>query len=129
MKAYKLTRNERLKDQVTVQRLFTEGRSFYVNPFRVLYLLENAGDPIPTRVLFSVSKRKIKTAVSRNKVKRRMREAYRQNKHILTMYHKGQRLTLGLVYNHHEVLAYALIREKIILILQRLSELNERSAE
>lgn len=39
--------------------------------------------PFPAQVAFSVSKRSFKHAVSRNLARRRIREAYRKNKHLL----------------------------------------------
>ena len=42
--------------------------------------------PYPAQVAFSVSKRGFRLAVTRNLIKRRMREAYRKNKYLLYEY-------------------------------------------
>src|SRR3712207_7886162 len=58
-------------------------KSFSIFPIRIVYMpLEEAKQP--ASILISVSKRKFKRAVRRNRVKRQIREAYRRNKHLLT---------------------------------------------
>lgn len=60
-------------------------RSAAVYPIRAVFMTvddADAGTP-PVQVLTSVGKRHFKHAVDRNRVKRQIREAYRQNKHIL----------------------------------------------
>lgn len=53
-------------------------------PMRVVYRFvdREEGEP-PAQILVSVSKKHFKAAVKRNMMKRRMREAYRKNKHLL----------------------------------------------
>ena len=57
-------------------------RSFSVFPLRVVYLPVGELDA-PVSILVSVSKRYFKRAVKRNRMKRRIREAYRVNKQEL----------------------------------------------
>lgn len=64
----------RLKKKSDFQRLFKKGKS-YAGPYFVLYFIEKEGKG-PTKIGFAVSK-KIGTAVTRNKIKRRLREAVR----------------------------------------------------
>ncbi|MFZ4633645.1 MAG: ribonuclease P protein component [Saprospiraceae bacterium] len=76
-------RAERLKSPVVIARLFKEGQSFMAYPVRVVWMNMPAEDieaTFPVKVAFSVSKRVFKTAVVRNLLKRRMREAYRLHK-------------------------------------------------
>lgn len=64
----------RLKKKSDFQKIFKKGRSS-AGPYFVLYIRENE-EKGPTRIGFAVSK-KIGTAVVRNKIKRRLREAVR----------------------------------------------------
>lgn len=95
------TKAERLTSRKVIDQLFkkgsTEVRTFYLFPFRALYLpglpqTESVppevpiGPPVlPTlpAILITVSKRNFKRAVDRNLLRRRIREAYRKNKSLL----------------------------------------------
>lgn len=57
-------------------------RSFSIFPLRVIWLPVEELD-VQASILISVSKRRFKRAVKRNRIKRQIREAYRLNKQIL----------------------------------------------
>ena len=63
--------------------LFEKGNIFHNSIFKVVW--DKSRDPIswPAQVAFSVSKRGFRMAVTRNLIKRRLREAYRKNKKTL----------------------------------------------
>ena len=115
-------KDERLRKKILITKLFREGSSFFVYPFRVTWLSSDVPGAFPVQVLVSVPKMVIRKAVNRNKVKRRMREAYRKNKIILyTFLEQNQgTLILALTYTSKEILPYNLLQEKIIVLLQRL---------
>lgn len=76
-----LPKTERLWHQKRIDRLFAKGESFIAYPFRIVFCRrEETDDDTPVSILISVSKRKFKRAVKRNRVKRLTREAYRLNK-------------------------------------------------
>jgi ribonuclease P protein component len=74
-------KNERLSRKNMIKELFNRGSSFYMRPLRVKY---RPGDGDVHQVVISVPKRIFKLAVSRNYVKRLIRESYRRHKHILS---------------------------------------------
>ncbi len=78
-----LKKTERLCSKKAIDSLFngTDSKSLSAYPIRVVYRhTEEAG----FRILVSVSKKRFRHAVDRNRVKRQLREAYRQNKHLLS---------------------------------------------
>lgn len=120
---------ERLNSRRLIEKLFQEGRSFFVYPFKVFYLKKISDKSPPVQVLVSVSKRKFKNATDRNKVKRLIREAYRLNKNPLFKHLSASKkyTVIGLIYTGETILPFAQIESKIILILQRLIEQDEQT--
>ena len=74
------SKTERISFQREIDRLFKQGETFISYPLRIVYLEENPFSGATVSVLISVSKRKFKRAVKRNRIKRLVREAYRLNK-------------------------------------------------
>ncbi len=123
-------KEERLRSKKQIDRLFVKGESFFVYPFKVIFLSVRGGDSELPKVLITVSKRNFKKAVDRNKLKRLIREAYRKNKAALLTSSEMNRHTLivGLIYTGKTILPYAEIERKIILILQRLNMGDEETS-
>ena len=84
-------------------------KSFSIFPIRVVYMPVEQGEA-PASILISVSKRRFKRAVKRNRVKRQIREAYRKNKSI------------AFIYLSDELTATAELEEKMKIALARISE-------
>jgi ribonuclease P protein component len=70
-------KSERLCLKNDINRLFNSGLSFIAYPLRILYLSELAVSQSGVEVLTSVSKKRFKRAVHRNRIKRFISEAYR----------------------------------------------------
>lgn len=123
-------KQERLHSKKQIDRLFKEGGSFFKYPFRVYFLKEKIKEPVLPQVLIAVSKKNFRKAVDRNKIKRRIREAYRKNKKPLAEYclNNSVSVMLGLIYTGKTILDYAEIEKKIILILHHLIEQDEQAA-
>ncbi len=117
---FTLKKTERLSQKKIIQELFQEGSSFFLHPFKVFFMPQNQGN-FPTQFLISVPKKIFKTAVTRNKIKRRVREAYRLNKHQLIT-SSGKSLFIAYIYVAKEVLPFEEIQLKLIQTLIRLKE-------
>jgi ribonuclease P protein component len=76
-------KSERLCSTKIISGLFESGNIFYSSLFKVVWERSPVSLPAPVQVVFSVSKKGFRLAVTRNLIKRRMREAYRKNKNTL----------------------------------------------
>jgi len=119
---------ERLSRYSLIRKLFAEGSSFHLSPFRVTWLRMESDFSQHAQVMLSVPKHNIREAATRNLVRRRMRESYRLNKQILyePLVKKQQKLLLCFTFTAKEILSFAEIQVKIILLLQRLIKENEK---
>ena len=118
-----LPKSERLCSLGALRRLFDEGRSGFVYPFRYTYLTEESTSP-SVEVLFSVPKRNHKRANKRNLLKRRMREAYRLNNGELKSLcqSRGVAFDIAFIYSSKEVLPSNTIAHAITKILAEVAE-------
>ncbi|MDE5963306.1 MAG: ribonuclease P protein component [Alistipes sp.] len=115
-----LSRTERLRSLGAVRRLFGEGESGFVFPFRYVWFAEADAQPT-VEVLFSVPKKFHKRANKRNLIRRRTKEAYRLQKTMLTEI-GSVNLDIALIYSSKEVLPYKTIARAVRKILETLTE-------
>lgn len=121
------SKDERLSRKKVINQLFANGNSFVIHPFRVWWLHPSEEvNRESVQVLISVSKRHIRKAVTRNLIKRRIREAYRKNKSLLLEGLSDSNYAVAFVYVDKKPLEYNEIEKKIILVLQRLPLENEK---
>ncbi len=121
---------ERLSSKILIEKLFQEANSFQSFPFKVLWL-KNESDEAESsaQILISVPKRKFKHAVQRNKIRRRIKEAYRKKKSELYQFLKASKnnISLILIYIASSEIAYKEIEDKINVTLERLTKEIEKS--
>ncbi len=129
-----LTRAERLRSLKVIRRLFEEGRSGFVYPFRYLWLADEDEGTTEiveasttevvsggVEVLFSVPKRFLKRANKRNLVRRRAKEAYRLGKGEIVAAAGKRKVRIALVYSTKKIHEYRTINNAIERILGEIS--------
>jgi ribonuclease P protein component len=126
MGKFTFRKEERLTKEKQIQELFDKGSSFYLFPFKVFFIPNPDQQSPHHQVLISVSKKNFKRAVDRNLIKRRMREAYRLQKHSLPAEPK---YWIGYIYSHKEILLLEEVKGKMLQTFGRLSKLSSGSAK
>lgn len=99
-KSYTLCKGERLCGEIRFGRLMAEGEGLISYPWRVAYRFSDRQEgEYPARMAVSVSRKRFKRAVRRNRLKRLAREAYRLHKHQLyAIIPEGKTLDLLFIY-------------------------------
>lgn len=107
-------KNEKLKSKKAIAELFSNGKSVSAYPLLMIYQENNTG--LQTGV--SVSKKRFKLAVDRNRVKRLLREAYRLNKQVL-IDNKVEHYTFIILYLSKELPDFSLIDSKTKVLFSK----------
>ncbi|MDA9262285.1 ribonuclease P protein component [bacterium] len=123
----KFCKEERLCNRKTIDFLFTANDKIKFTEFPFMVIAKDSdsiSQKFPAQMMVSVSKRKIKLAVNRNLMKRRMKEAYRLHKNDFYKKLKSQNkeLILCFIFLGNKPVSYELIEQKIIVLLNRLTE-------
>jgi ribonuclease P protein component len=117
------SKNEHLCGEITIGRLYAEGKAFIAYPLRVVYSIEKKTDSDETvRILISVPKKRFKSAVKRNKIKRLIRENYRLNKHELIEFLKINQIQIKIAFNFisDELPEFETLQKKLKLAIKKI---------
>lgn len=136
-KQFTLGKNERLKSRKQIEKLFAEGKSFVINPYRVYFLF---GEMLNAqRSMFNVqfgvgvSAKNFKRAVDRNRIKRLTREAWRLQKNDPIaiglkelVKASGKQLNVFFIYTGKELPDFTTVKDKVAVVLKKLADkMNE----
>jgi len=115
-------KSERLCSTKIISGLFDNGNVFYTPLFKVVWIISPVNIPYPAQIAFSVSKRGFRLAVTRNLIKRRMREAYRKNKYLLYEYlvSENRQVVFTAILRGNKVPDFTVIEKSTIEMLKRL---------
>ena len=121
MSRYTFGKKEKLCSKLVIDELFKSGRSFKEYPIRVIYKPLKESDST-AKLLITVPKKRFGKAVSRNRIKRLIREAYRLNKSELIEKWQtdGKYFALAFVYIGNDIPNYLELTSTIQRILETL---------
>lgn len=112
---------EKLKSKKLIDALFIEGNSVKAFPLRMVFIETALPYPeISVQAGVSVSKRNHKLAVTRNRIKRLMREAYRTHKHMIDT--KGTTFAILIIYTGRGVITYQEMERTMVKLLKRFND-------
>ena len=118
MTRFSFPKKDKLKSKKLIEQLFSDGKAQFKFPFKLVFIIEPLaeGDTDHWSFGISIPKKKIKSAVKRNLLKRRVREAFRLNRLTLSNILESRNLKLSLmfIYIADDVKKYTVIEKSVI---------------
>lgn len=121
---FKFPKKQKLCSETVIKEMFSNGKSFTTSALRLVWKVDDNQDEVAVKSIIVVPKKKIRLAVKRNIIRRRMKEAYRLHKIELEnmLKNRGLHLSIAIIYQKGKILPYKTLEEEIKLILERLSK-------
>lgn len=116
---FKFPKQEKLKSRKAIKQLFEDGKGISKYPIKLLYLPSQNADY--NQAGFAVPKRNFKLAVTRNKLKRLLREAYRLHKTEIFENH-GTNFVILFIYVGKTEVPYTTIEKAVVKLLKKLND-------
>lgn len=113
---------EKLKSRKIIEQLFKEGKSVSQSGFTLVYLPITLRTFYPVQAGFSVPKKHFKHAVDRNRIKRQIREVYRNHKFALyqKLVTRQEQLAIMFVYNGKKLPEFAEVTKAVTACMKKL---------
>ena len=116
---FSFPKSEKLKSKKAIKLLFAEGKTFTKYPIKLFYLpVENSHK---SKAAFSIPKNNFKKAVTRNRIKRQLKEAYRHQKGLLKN-DSNLKYLLFFLYIGKENSTYTSINTSLITVLKKMKK-------
>lgn len=124
----RLYKYEKLCSRTAINNIFQSGKSVICYPLRAAYSI-NEKEETPVQFLITIPKKKIRKAVNRVLLRRRVREAYRLNKKSFVSYFKEKDISLKIafIYLSDEINDYATIESKVQALMKKIIDNTEKN--
>ena len=122
--SFKYPKKEKLTSKIIISKLFEDSQQIYKYPLKLLWINTELPANVPVQSTISVSKKRFKKAVTRNLLKRRMREAFRLNKNDLynQLSIDNKQIAVMIIYQNNDILPYSTIEKSIINLFSELQK-------
>ena len=126
MSGLRLYKTEKLCSKIEIEKLYGGGTSIIAYPLRAVWLVAGAdevgGHRVAARFLVSIPKKRIRHAVDRVLLRRRVREAYRLNRHLLEpVAAQGKVVLIGFNWLSNHEYSYATINRSMQEMLSKIA--------
>lgn len=123
MKQFTFRKAEHLCSKKEIDALFSQPhQSVRVFPVLAVFQEVDRTSGAPVQLLLSVSKRRFKRAVRRNRTKRLLREAYRRQKHLLRYQPApGRGLNVAFMWLSDALMTQAQVDAAVAQVMERMS--------
>ena len=118
--SFKFPKEERLTSKKVIQQLFSEGKSVFSYPVKLVYLPHPPSAHVPAKVLVTIPKKNFRKATSRNYLKRLLREAYRVQKNLLLQKSsKSLPAAMAIIYVGKDLQASEQLQSRLSYLLKK----------
>lgn len=125
MSVLRLYKSEKLCSTLEIEKLYARGTSIIAYPLRAVWLevpREDGRHAVVARFLVSIPKKRIRHAVDRVLLRRRTREAYRLNRHLLDgVAQEGKTVLIGFNWLASHEYNYVTIERSVQELLRKIT--------
>lgn len=128
MTGNRLYKYEKLCSRTAINNIFQGGKSAICYPLRAAFSITEK-EETPAQFLITIPKKKVRKAVNRVLLRRRIREAYRLNRGVLLPYleEKGISIKIAFIYLSDEISDYATIDERMKSLLKKITNTIDKT--
>ncbi|MDD2961179.1 MAG: ribonuclease P protein component [Muribaculaceae bacterium] len=124
MTGNRLYKYEKLCSRSAIDKIFKEGYTIFAYPLRASFIIKDSENGYnDARFLITVPKKKLRHAVDRVQMRRRIREAYRLSRSLIlpALDENGKSIEIAFIYLSDSLKSYQSIETKIADLLNNIA--------